>query len=324
MNADQQPRRLPTISVIMPCYNVARFVSESVASVFGQTYPEVELIVIDDGSDDNTVEILRSLVDKHPGRMKLLSQDHQGPYPARNLGLRNAKGELIAFLDADDLWKEECVESLYIGLMEQNADLAYCGWQNLGVTTHSTKPFIPPKYEEGNMSEEFLRSCPWPIHAALTRRTVIDAVGGFSERYFSSMDYDLWLRILGHTLNMVRVPEVLALYRWHGNQISTDQYRQVMDAWQVRRDFVVDNPQRVAHLSTERLHALTDRFVLQMAYRAYWSRDVLTAQKLLRKAFRHRLWSLKDLKYVLPSLLPKPVFQYLVSTADRMRSGPVE
>jgi len=313
------PDRIPLISVIMPCYNAALFVEESVASVFSQTYPQVELLVIDDGSTDGSVEILYRLADRYPERLHLLHQDHQGPFPARNLGLRHAVGELIAFLDADDLWHPRCLERLQAALQEHKADLAYCGWQNTGDTSGSTEPFVPPKYEAGDMAAEFLRSCPWPIHAALTRRTTIDAVGGFSQRRFSAMDYDLWLRILGHTRNMVQVPEVLAYYRWHGNQISSSHCRQVMDAWHARHDFAAAHPERVAHLSCARLRELTDGSVLKMAYRAYWSRDLATAQQILRQAFRKRLWTPRDLRYILPSLLPLGVFRFLVDSADRLQ-----
>ncbi len=166
------------------------------------------------------------------------------------------------------------------------------------------------------MVAEFLRSCPWPIHAALIRRQVIDAVDGFSERCFSAMDYDIWIRILAHTKKMILVPEVMAFYRWHGRQISTNKWKQVMNALRVRKDFATHHPEQVAHLAPEKLWELTDGFLLRMAYRAYWDRDLTTAQKLLRRAFIQGIWKPKDLKYMLPSLLPAPLFRLLVETAS--------
>ena len=304
------------ISVIMPCYNAGKYVNEAVDSVLNQTYPDVELIVVDDGSSDDSVEILQSLAQKYEGRMTLLFQDHKGPYPARNLGLGHARGDLIAFLDADDYWRSDCLEQLHAALSLNKADLAYCGWQNFGNAAANTEPFIPPKYEDGDMVAEFLRSCPWPIHAALIRRQVIDAVDGFSERCFSAMDYDIWIRILAHTKKMILVPEVMAFYRWHGRQISTNKWKQVMNALRVRKDFATHHPEQVAHLAPEKLWELTDGFLLRMAYRAYWDRDLTTAQKLLRRAFIQGIWKPKDLKYMLPSLLPAPLFRLLVETAS--------
>lgn len=310
----------PLISVIMPCYNAARFVEEAVASVMGQTYPAVELIVIDDGSDDRSVEILKSLAARYAPRMKLLFASRLGPYPCRNLGLAQARGSRIAFLDADDYWTPDALEKLNVALDQACADLAYSGWQNLGAGAPGQNPHVPPKYEDGDMAEAFLRSCPWPIHAALVQRGVIDAVHGFSERRFSSMDYDLWLRILARTRRMVRVPEVLAFYRWHGMQISTNRWRQVLDALQARKDFIVHHPDLVAHMAPHKLTELTDGHLIKEAYRAYWKRDLHTALMLFRRAFLRRAWRVGDLKYILPSLFPEPIYRFLVQSVDRERS----
>jgi glycosyltransferase involved in cell wall biosynthesis len=310
------------ISVIMPCYNAASFVEEAVASALGQTYPGIELIVVDDGSTDGSVEILERLAVAHPDRMQLLFQDRMGPYPARNLGLSRATGGKVAFLDADDLWRQDCLEKLSAALDENRADVAYCGWQNFGEGAPGSEPYVPPDYSALDTAAEFLRSCPWPIHAALIRRPVLDAVKGFSERRFSSMDYDLWLRIYAHTQNLVRVPDVMAFYRWHDKgQISGNKWRQVMDALQVRRDFVARYPERVAHLAADNLHELTEGFVLKEAYRAYWKRDLPNAQALFRRAFTRGTWRTEDLRYILPSWLPGSMFRTLVNSVDRKRQS---
>ena len=198
------------ISVIMPSYNAASFVEEAVNCVMNQTYADVELIVIDDGSSDSSVEILQQLVNQYSSRITLLFQGHMGPYPARNLGIKQAQGEYIAFLDADDYWSPDALEKLVTAINENQADIAYCGWQNVGDSAPGTKPHIPPDYGRMDTAAEFLRSCPWPIHAAVVRRDAIDAVKGFSERCFSAMDYDLWLRLYAHTQKIVLVPEVMA------------------------------------------------------------------------------------------------------------------
>ncbi len=167
-------------------------------------------------------------------------------------------------------------------LIDADADLAYCGWQNVGPAAASREPFVPPAYETGDLYAECLRSCPWPIHAALVRREAVAAVGGFSGRMFTSMDYDFWLRLLAHTRRIVRVPDVMAFYYWHGRQISTDRSRQVLDAVQVRRDFVAADPECIAHLTPARRRELTDGQLLKVAYRAYWSRDLPTAHRAIR------------------------------------------
>ena len=301
------------VSIIMPCYNGASYLREAVSSVFKQTYPAVELIVVDDESTDNSRQILAELSTEHVGRMTVLHQQNKGPYPARNLGLKHAKGEFVAFLDADDFWRDDCLEKLHRAIMRDLADLAYCGWQNIGEGAPGTQPYIPPKYDEDDPVPLFMQGCPWPIHAALVRRDVVNAVGGFSERYFSSMDYDFWLRILAITRKMSRVPEVLAFYRWHDKgQISSVKWKQVLDAWHVRQDFVRDNPSLVAHIPKAFLRQLTHQCLLDAGYTAYWKRDLASSQKLFRQALQSGYWRFKDLKYLLPALLPEHMYLSLI------------
>lgn len=302
----------------MPCFNAAGYVEEAISSVLRQSHEKTEIIVVDDGSSDSSCEIVDRLVKAHPNRIQLKHQDHLGPYPARNNGLGFARGAYVAFLDADDWWRDDCLENLLTALRDSGADLAYCGWQNVGARVNNSEPYIPPAYEEQDLVAQFLRGCPWPIHAALVKRSVLETVNGFSERCFSSMDYDLWLRILGHTQNIVRMPEVLAFYRWHGSgQISANKWRQVLDAVQVRRDFVERFPNLTRHLSSDLLNELVDGQLLKAAYRAYWTRDIFNAQKLFRAALTRHVWKLRDLKYILPALLPARLFQELVATTDR-------
>jgi len=305
------------ISVIMPCFNAERFVADAVNSVLPQNRGRVELIVVDDGSTDGSREVLSALVAANPGQIQVLHEANRGPYPARNLGLRRARGAYIAFLDADDYWDPGCLEKLRAAIDEAEADVAYCGWQNVGVGAPGTEPYVPPRYEIGDAALSFLGSCPWPIHAALVRHEVIRAVGGFSERYFSSMDYDFWLRILAHTRRMTRVAEVLAFYRWHGQgQISSTNWRQVIDAWRVRRDFVKDHPQLIGHIPSTALSDLVDGAILKAAYRAYWRRDLNSAQPLFRKALALGRIRWPDLKYAFPSLLPPPIYRSLLRVID--------
>jgi glycosyltransferase involved in cell wall biosynthesis len=296
----------------MPCFNAGRYVADAVESIMLQQHTSVELIVIDDGSSDESWDILSRLKQKHPN-IVLLQQANAGPYPARNYGLSKARGNFIAFLDADDYWDPRCLEKLYQTLVSANADVAYCGWQNIVEQGESRPPYVPPDYQENNLVEMFLQNCPWPIHAALIRRDILDRVEGFSTRHFSSMDYDLWLRIAAVTRRMVRVPETLAFYRWHDSgQISSVKWRQAVDAWHARKDFIRNNPELVADIPVERLRELSDGSIAKKAYEAFWMRDLVSAQHLFRFLLRTGYWKMKDLKYILPSLLPGPLYRGLV------------
>ncbi len=98
----------PLISVIMPCYNAEAFLEETIAGVFQQTYPNIELIIVDDGSTDRSPRLLNEAQKKYPA-LTILTQVNSGPFPARNLALQHAKGDFIAFLDADDYWTPDCL-----------------------------------------------------------------------------------------------------------------------------------------------------------------------------------------------------------------------
>lgn len=306
------------VSVVMPCFNSQAFVDQAVRSALGQDYANVELIVVDDGSTDGSRANLARLATEYCGRMTVLHQHNQGPYPARNTALQHARGTLVAFLDADDYWAEDCLSKLHRALQRSKADLAYCGWQNIGDGAPGTEPYVPPQYEAQDAAALFLKGCPWPIHAVLMRRSLLDRIHGFSVRMFSSMDYDLWLRILAVTRKMVRVPEVLAYYRWHGQtQISSVKWRQVLDAWQVRQDFVQDHPELIAHLAPHARRELVDGCLLRAGYTAFWKRDLTSAQRLFRKALQRGYWRLGDAKYVLPTLLPAGLYRRLINAVDR-------
>jgi len=311
------PHSRPLISVIMPCFNAAPYVAEAVNSVLGQTYGNVELIVVDDGSTDGSDTVLTRLAEADPDRIRLLHSNRLGPYPARNLALRQAKGAFIAFLDADDWWLPQTLEKLHDALDEGDADLAYCGWQNVGEGLESP-PYVPPAYEEEDPVAHFLRSCPWPIHAALVKQPVVAQLDGFSERRFASMDYDFWLRTLAVTRRIKRVPEVLAFYRWHHlGQVSAVKWRQVLDALDAQQDFINHNPELVAHLPAEQLRDLTEGHVLRQAYRAFWKRDLVSARKLFRHAAIRRTCGMRDLRHVVSAFLPMPVYRGLVKLTER-------
>jgi len=300
------------ISIIMPCFNAEHYLYKTIKCVLSQTYSNLELLIVDDGSTDSSRSILSEL-SKSDDRLIIFHQQNTGPYPARNLALQHAKGDFIAFLDADDYWTVDCLDKLYQALIGANADLSYCGWQNVIENGQDGPPFVPPTYEQGNIHEAFLRSCPWPIHAALTRRSIVDNVGGFSTRCFSAMDYDLWIRLSAVTQNIVLVPEVLAFYRWHNHgQISSVKWRQVLDAWRVRKDFAVQHADLIEHLALSTRNELINGSLKKQALDAFWKRDLVSAQKLFRSLMTAGFWQTSDLKYLMPALLPLSLYSKLV------------
>jgi len=309
------------ISVVMPCYNAAPYVEEAIESVLAQTYPEVELIVVDDGSTDGSSEILQRLAADHSEHITLIYQNRAGPFVARNQALAHANGNYIAFLDADDTWHLDALRLMHDALAAENADLAYCGWQNIGVAATNPHPKIPPIFEPGEAVECFLENGPWPINSALIRRHLIDELRGFSERAPTAMDYDLWLRMLARQPRLVHVPEVLAFYRHYPRGASHIPYwQQVFDAVAVRRDFARHHPECIARITPARLNELIYDPLLREAYRCHWRNDTESARRLFRRAFRKSDWKAGDLKHLIASLLPSPLYRNLVDLVTRRRS----
>lgn len=308
----------PLVSVIMPCYNAAPYLAQAVMSALDQTSMNVEVIVVDDGSTDDSLQLLEDLVRLRPERITLLRSDHKGPFPARNLALRHARGDLIAFLDADDWWDASALGKLHSAMTSAGADVAYCGWQNVGEGIVSA-PYVPPAYECEDAVAHFVRSCPWPIHGALLRREIVERLGGFCEERYSAMDYHFWLRVLGLTQRLVRVPEVLAYYRWHGSgQISAVKWRQILDARWAQQDFTEQHPELVRHLSAEQISDYTEGRILREAYRALWKRELFSAHVLFRHAGRSGAGKIGDMRHIITAKLPFPLYKALFHLKDRL------
>lgn len=301
------------ISVIMPCFNSERYLRDAIDSVLGQTYSRVELIVVDDGSTDGSSAILQ----RYAPRIKWLQQTNQGPMHARNRGITEAKGEFIAFLDSDDFWREDCLEQLHAVLAASDAAIAYCGWQNLGPGEYKGPLYVPPDYEAEGKAARFLAGCPWPIHAALSRRTAIIDAGGFPVRYAACEDYGLWLRA-GMAGRIVRVPEVLAYYRHHGgNQVSSKRWLAAHSMLRIKEDYIADHPESVARLGPETLAESLKRALIKEGFQCYWKRDMASARKIFQYAFFRGGWRPAELKYILPAFLPARLHNALL----RRRAG---
>lgn len=310
------------ITVVMPCHNAAAYVEEAIASVLAQRYRPIELIIVDDGSTDGSEHIVASLAATHPDTIRLLHQTNTGPYAARNTGLAHASGNFVAFLDADDTWHPDALAHLHAALVGTQADVAYCGWQNVGELAVDTQPYLPPDYPAIDAAAAFLKSCPWPINGVLIRRQILDSLRGFSERRPTAMDYDLWLRLLAAQPTVVRVPEILAYYRrYPRGKANIPRWRQVFDAIAVREDFVRHHPEQVRHLARSERHRLIYGSLLAEAYRCHWRRDTDSARRLFRRAARKAGWRAPDAKYILASFLPQRVFDTLIHVVDSRRSA---
>ena len=306
------------VSVIMPCYNAEAHLERGLKSVLGQSHSNIELIAVDDGSTDSTAAMLKAVKDR---RVRVITQKNRGVCAARNRGLKEATGALIAFLDSDDTWDRNCLEKLFGGLeRDTDAVLSYCGWQNVGLEGGKGRPYVPPDYEREDKDLQMLTSCPWPIHAALTKKSAIEAAGGFDERYRNAEDYGLWLRVAQGRITLV--PEVLAFYHFHdGVQATKNRARAAREHWLVQREFLEARPEVAERLGRALVRKLTDGGLLKKGYVCYWDRDLESAREIFRIVMKTGYGAFSDWKYMLPSILPLNVHRLMMKTFEKREKG---
>ncbi|MFQ5646063.1 MAG: glycosyltransferase family 2 protein [bacterium] len=202
------------VSVIIPTFNRAESVVRAVESVLNQDYPGFELVVVDDGSTDQTGQNLSGY------KLRYLVQENRGVSAARNLGIKNSKGRYIAFLDSDDCWLSDKL-SRQVDIMEKRPDIAVCHteeiWYRRGVRVN---PRLKHKKQDGWIFKESLPLCLISPSAAMLRRETLNKVGLFDERLPACEDYDLWLRITkDYPVFLIRDPLVVK-QGGHADQLS--------------------------------------------------------------------------------------------------------
>lgn len=305
----------PTVSIIMPCHNAAAHLPVSVGSVLAQTCTDWEMIAVDDGSSDGTLTWLRAQTDS---RLHVHTHSNCGVSKTRNAGLAHARGEYIAFLDADDTWAADFLEKMLAALLPRpDAVLAYCGWQNVGLPDGRGDPFVPPDYENAAKAETLFAGCRWPIHAALVRRDAVLAANGFDPVLKNAEDYALWLRV-ATSAPIVRVPEVLAFYHFHSAaQASSNKARAALHHLHAQQHYLAQHPDFLAALGKTRARELMLGELLKRGYACYWNRDLAASRQIFRAVMKQGYGTLNDWKYMLPSWLPLSWHQGLIGRLDK-------
>jgi len=300
-------RESPTVSVIIPAHNYARYLSYAIESVRAQTWDDWECIVVDDGSTDETPELLARLTIEAP-RLVVVSQSQQGLSAARNAGLRKARGEFIQFLDADDLLLPTKLAT-HVQALQSDLDVdivygptRYFDDAHPEVSRTSFRgpegPEPPPLPGRGNaVIERFLAGNQMTVVAPLVRRSIFDAVGSFDERLRRMEDWDLWLRcaIAGYRFEFIPAPGPVALVRVHAASLSHDEI-----------------PMRLAEIQ---VRARLDHGLLEISQRALNRRRLaeIRAETGRRIGFERDLGD--GLRLLVSALLTRPRARWLAWTA---------
>ncbi len=211
----------PFISVVIPAYNAAGTIREALASVEVQGRADLEVIVVDDASRDETPRILRDEVAGRAGYIVLPLARNGGPAGARNAGVARARGTWIAFLDGDDAWMPGRM-ALQLALAGKHPDVAlWCGGTVPLMPNVSVPAVIAPPTMRDLPLKEFVYHNAVATSTVLVRRAALAAVGGFDEQFVGPEDYDLWMR-LARAHRLVRIEQPLSRYRLVPGSLSMD------------------------------------------------------------------------------------------------------
>lgn len=258
---------MPIVSVILPAYNAAGTVARAIRSVQGQTLTDWELVVIDDGSADGTVGVVEGFAALDP-RIRLTRQENGGAAAARNAGLQQARGEWIQFLDADDELEPDHLEAMHeVALAHPDVGLVHCGWRRMrhGQEWWTTHP-------ASDMADPFLvsaRTCPFAIHAALTRRDAMQAAGAFDPALRVCEDWDLWQRIARMGTRFKALPGRMVDVHVQPGSLSSDMTRHLGDGLDVIRRGHHADP-RVAAAPAHAQGAPAEGLAEAIWYHALW------------------------------------------------------
>ena len=276
----------PVVSIIIPAYNAHLYIGATLESAVNQTFRSFEIIVVDDGSTDDTQSIAQDFCDRG---VTVISQSNAGPAAARNRALSIARGEYVALLDADDLWEPDYLQTM-VGFLNSHPEVSIA---------FSDSVFFGKSKFNGRRFQEVYPPCP-PITfakvaaqishvsaAATIRKEVFDRIGPFDDRLRAIDDFDLWLRALHAGCRIEPVPRVLVRYRRHVSALSfesTTNYSsglQILAKWRDREELGEEKRQAVEKTWQEFQY----HFIVREALGNIHMRNFPLAREQLRQAW---------------------------------------
>lgn len=217
-----EEKNLPLVSVVVPCYNHEKYVKETIESIINQTYKNIELIVIDDGSKDNSVQVIQELADKYG--FTFIHRPNKGLSATLNEGIRLSKGKYFSAIASDDILMLEKIEK-QVTFMEENSEYGMCYGKILYFenTIKNTSEY-PNSNKEGWVFNDLLNyGCFIPAPSTFMKKEVFENVGGYDESLWIE-DWDMWLRI-AQKYQVGYIDEYFAYYRKHDTNISSQSLK---------------------------------------------------------------------------------------------------
>ncbi|MEB3340190.1 glycosyltransferase [Okeania sp.] len=272
---------VPRVSVIIATYNNANYILEAIASIFNQTYTSYEIIVIDDGSTDNTRQILEPYLDK----IRYVYQENKGVSHARNLGLEMAQGEFISFLDADDFFlPDKLAKQVAVFDSRPSLGIVHSGWR---LINEKGEKISDIELWHGSLELDLETWVVWkPVTISMMfRKSWIKSAGGFDTRWHHGEDIDLVLRLSINGCEAVWLPKVTYCYRQHQCNATRKSSQQAVSMMAVLDNFFA---RENLSISIRKLEAKSRYYTLSwLAWQAHRNGDLIEMDKYLRKACKY-------------------------------------
>jgi glycosyltransferase involved in cell wall biosynthesis len=239
------------VSVIIPNYNYGKYLPKAIDSVLSQTYSNLEVVVVNNGSTDDSLEVLMG----YEGKVKLVDQSNHGQSGARNSGLKHAKGDYLAFLDADDYWHPTKIEK-QVSLLSSDVELVYCG---ISIFLESENRLVSLQYPQyhGECSQNFVTKPGVSIvlsgeSTAIFTRNLLEKVGIFDAELNSAAGWDFFRRCSKYT-EFDFVAEPLTYYRVHDSNMSNSSKNNISDSRKAYKKLLSDDQWKLSSNSKQKL-----------------------------------------------------------------------
>jgi glycosyltransferase involved in cell wall biosynthesis len=269
-------------SVVIPAYNRESLIIDALDSVYEQTYRPLEVIVIDDGSTDRTIQMVRKWIHAHSGSDlftgRLFCQENRGGNSARNRGIDLSAGKFIAFLDSDDVWSRDKLQKQISLFKEPSVGGVYCGVQHIDLVSGRMTASCNRMYPVGWILDQILvRDVTAPTSTFVVRKAAFDKIGTFDIKLQARQDWDMWIR-LASAYEIQAVPENLVQYREHsGPRTASDPMREIIAYQKIRQKYAT-----LLSFLTPRLQKAAMANYHKRIGRIYFHNNISTAT-----AFRH-------------------------------------
>ena len=297
-----------SVSVVIPAYNCARYIGETLESVLKQSYRPCEIIVVDDGSTDDTQRVL----EKYRNHIIYIHQENAGEPAARNTGIRRARGEFIAFLDADDLWLPDKLK-FQMDYFEKHpeAALVYSDmklFDETGIVHESVKEWLRMSPPSGYVFPELFAETLFGSGTVIFRKVCVEQVGFFDESFLVGSDYEMWLRMARH-YEFGYVDRPLLMYRHHATMATRGLGKALQNgiSWEAKviNKILMLYPEAEGELGRSAVRRRLARPYFYLGVSRLDHGDHVEARSLFGGSLRQWPWSLRcQLRYLATFLNP--------------------